>query len=172
VRLVKASLEPPQDLEAFLRELGKGERGFGGTPFAAGDETLPALLQRLVDMSQGRGLPPGQVAMTTFWLLDDEQVAGMSRLRHALNKALLQKGGHIGYYIRPSERGKGYGSAILRLTLEAARSLGIGRALVTTDSDNAASIAVIEGNGGVLEDERADGATGVPYRRYWIDLAG
>jgi predicted acetyltransferase len=40
--------------------------------------------------------------------------------------------------------------------------------LITTNSDNAPSIRVIETNGGVMEDERIDD-TGKPYRRYWIE---
>jgi predicted acetyltransferase len=172
MRLVKASPDPPDGLDEFLRELGEGERGFGGTPHAADAQSLGDFLTRLVAMSEGRGLRPEQVPMTTHWLLNDEgRIVGMSRLRHRLNEALLQKGGHIGYYIRPSERGKGHGSEILRLSLREASQIGIPRALVTTDSDNHASIRVIEGNAGVLEDERVDDA-GVPYRRYWIDLSG
>jgi predicted acetyltransferase len=92
----------------------------------------------------------------------------MSRLRHELNDVLLYHGGHIGYYVRAAVRGRGYGTVLLALTLAKGRTLGIERFLLTVDSDNAPSIRVIEGNGGLLEDERVDRETGRRFRRYWI----
>ena len=170
MRLVKASLEPPPGLEELLSQLGEGENGFVGTGQPANTESLGAYVQSLVDMANGINLRPDWVPMTTHWLLDDnERIIGVSRLRHSLTPSLLVDGGHIGYYVLPLERGKGYGTALLRLTLIEARRYGIERALLTVDSDNEPSIRVIERNGGVQEDERVD-ADGIPYRRYWIDL--
>jgi predicted acetyltransferase len=169
MRLVAASLDPPEGLEAFLIEVDRGETGFGGTDFAWGKEPLSDFLQRMIDRSEGRGLEPGWVPFTTYWLLDDAgAIAGMSRLRHDLTDELLFHGGHIGYYVRPSARGKRYGTAVLALTLAEGRKRGIDRFLLTVNSDNVPSIRVIEGNGGVLEDERVDRETGRLFRRYWI----
>jgi len=169
MRLVAASLDAPDGLEGFLIEVDKGETGFGGTDFAPGKESLADFLQRSIDRSEGRQLEPGWVPFTTYWLLDDAgTVVGISRLRHSLTDVLIHHGGHIGYYVRPAARGKRYGTAILRLTLEDGRKRGIQRFLLTVNSDNAPSIRVIEGNGGVLEDERVWAETGRPFRRYWI----
>lgn len=169
MKLVAASLEVPHGLEEFLFELGDGEHGFGGTAFASGQVTLDELLEALVGMAEGRGLAKSRVPMTTFWLVhEDGRMIGMSRLRHRLNDDLLNEGGHIGYYVRPGERRKGYGTALLALTLAEAKKLGVAEALVTADSDNPASISVIEANDGRLEDERRDGDR--PYRRYWIAI--
>ena len=148
------SLDPPEGLEAFLIELDRGETGFGGTDFAWGKEPLGDFLQRMIDRSNGVDLPAGWSPFTTYWLLDDDgAIAGMSRLRHELTDELLYHGGHIGYYVGPSARGKRYGTAVLALTLAEGRKRGIQRFLLTVNSD-APSIRVIEGNGGVLEDER------------------
>jgi predicted acetyltransferase len=169
MQLVAASLDAPDGLEAFLIEVGHGETGFGGTDFAPGKETLAVFLQRLIDRSEGRQLEPGWVPFTTYWLLDDNgDVVGISRLRHELNDQLLYHGGNIGYYVRPSARGRRYGSSILALTLAEGRKRGIERFLLTVDSDNMPSTRVIEGNGGVMEDERMHEETGQPFRRYWI----
>jgi predicted acetyltransferase len=169
MRLVAASLNAPEGLEAFLIEVDRGETGFGGTDFAPGSETLATFLQRMIDRSEGRGLEPGWVPFTTYWLLDDDSaVVGISRLRHELNDGLLYHGGHIGYYVRPSARRKGHGTSILALTLAEGRKRGIERFLLTVDSENVPSIRVIEANGGVIEDERIDKDTGRPFRRYWI----
>jgi predicted acetyltransferase len=59
---------------------------------------------------------------------------------------------------------------ILRLTLEEARRLDLGRVLLTCDSDNVASAKIIEKNGGGLQDQSASKRTGKLISRYWIDL--
>ncbi|HEX5368484.1 MAG TPA: GNAT family N-acetyltransferase [Dehalococcoidia bacterium] len=181
LRLVRASLEATAGLVELLREIGEGESGFSGErevvagPVATGALSagfdVEAVLRRLVDMAAGRNLPDGYVPMTTFWALDETgAVVGVSRLRHRLNDSLLLHGGHIGYYVARSERGKGYATEMLRQTLLEARGLGIERALLTVESDNAASIRVIEHNGGVLEDEVAGTTPGRLQRRYWIEV--
>ena len=89
---------------------------------------------------------------------------GFLNLRLRLNDYLLEKGGHIGYSIRPSERGKGYAKESLRQGLQVAKDKNIHRALVTCSIKNPASRAVILANGGQLEDIRHE------TERYWIDL--
>ena len=58
---------------------------------------------------------------------------------------------HIGYAIRPCQRGKGYGKALLRLLLPHGKEHGIDHALITVQNDNAASIRVALQNGGRIE---------------------
>ncbi len=99
----------------------------------------------------------------------DGRYIGRGSVRHALTAELSQYGGHISYEIRPSARGQGYGHQICRLLLDEARALGLVRALITCDDDNQASIRVIEGCGGVLEN-RIDTGRAAITRRYWIDL--
>ena len=65
---------------------------------------------------------------------------------------LLEEGGHIGYSIRPSERGKGYAKETLRQGLQVAKEKNIKKALVTCSVNNPASRAVILANGGIFED--------------------
>ena len=92
------------------------------------------------------------------------QALGFLNLRLRLNDYLLEKGGHIGYSIRPSERGKGYAKESLRQGLQIAKKKNIKRALVTCSTENPASRAVILANGGVYEDNRNG------TERYWIEL--
>ena len=79
-------------------------------------------------------------------------------------------GGHIGYDTRPSFRGRGIGTLMLRAALPIARELGIGRALLTVNENNPASIKIIEKNGGVLMDRKPQTDNGVFKRYYWINL--
>ena len=94
----------------------------------------------------------------------DGQAVGFLNLRLRLNDYLLEVGGHIGYSIRPSERGKGYAKESLCQGLQVAREKNIKRALVTCSTENPASQAVILANGGVYEDVRNG------TERYWIDV--
>lgn len=128
------------------------------------------MLSRLEGFSRGVGLPDGFVRNSTYWLLrGDRKVLGALNLRHSLNDFFLNFGGQIGYGIRPTERGKGYGKEILRLGLVEAKKLGLERVLVCCFSDNIASARVIEANGGVLEDKRE--CEGKKIYRYWIDIS-
>jgi predicted acetyltransferase len=106
---------------------------------------------------------------TNLWWVDGpegaEEYVGRMSIRHRLNDGLLELGGHIGYDVRRSRRRRGHATAMLREALPVARRLGIGKALVTCDSDNVASRRVIEANGGVLEDQRGD------KLRFWVPTA-
>ncbi len=78
--------------------------------------------------------------------------------------------GHIGYAVLPEFRNRSYATQILRASVRFAHDeLGLDRVLVTCDDDNAASIRVIEKNGGVFADTYQDATLSRPKRRYWID---
>jgi predicted acetyltransferase len=99
----------------------------------------------------------------------DDELVGRITIRHELNDALRVVGGHIGYDTVPSFRGRGVATEMLHQALPVARSLGLGRVLITCDDTNAASIRVIERNGGSLHETRALGENGPVKRYYWID---
>lgn len=120
-------------------------------------EVYIALLRRL-----GREPVEPHVPSDYWWIVDDGTVIGFLAIRHRLNDYLLERGGHIGYSIRPSRRRQGHASRAVGLALARCRELNIDRVLITCDDDNASSAGTIEKNGGVMEDVR-DGV-----RRYWI----
>ena len=127
-------------------------------------------LQRFSDMERGINTP-NLVPASSFWLIDDGEYVGSLNLRHELNDHLLHVGGHIGYDIRPSKRGEGYGKEILRLGLEMARERGLRRVLITCDETNIGSKKIIEANGGVFENAVTQEGSPVKKLRYWIDIA-
>ena len=113
----------------------------------------------------GIGLPENRVPSIQFVLFDDSGHAlGFLNLRLRLNEGLLNYAGHIGYSIRPSERGKGYAKEALHQGLQVAKEKNIHRALVTCSTENPASRAVILANGGQFEDVRNG------TERYWIEV--
>ncbi|MCB1254343.1 MAG: GNAT family N-acetyltransferase [Austwickia sp.] len=121
-----------------------------------------AAMRARIDRSFAASL--GFVPDSKLWIVRGDDFLGSLSLRHELNDWLLREGGHIGYSVRPSERRRGVATEALRQGLERACDLGIDRALVTCDDDNAASAATIERNGGRLE-KVVDGK-----RRYWVEL--
>jgi predicted acetyltransferase len=128
-----------------------------------------AYVESLAGQRDPKNLSPNRVPTSTFWLvLDDRRVVGTSRLRRWLVPHLEKEGGHIGYDIRPSERRKGYGTALLALTLVEARRLGLRKVVVTCDTDNVASARVIEKNGGQYEGHSISDRTGKQVSRYRI----
>jgi predicted acetyltransferase len=124
-----------------------------------------------VEEDRGGDWLDNRVPQSYYWYVKDGRIVGRIRLRHRLNDRLEQKGGHIGYDVRPSEWGKGHATRMLLQVLDIARVEGFQRVLLTCDEENVASARVIEKCGGVLQDTIVSPKSGKPHRRYWIDLA-
>lgn len=129
---------------------------------------FPEYVHRLQGWPNGVNLPAGFVPGSFYVGVANGIVVGRLSLRSQLNALLAQVGGHIGYGVRRSARGRGYATEMLRRSLPICAQLGIGRALVTCDVGNLASIKVIERCGGILEGVTCDPALEIQKRRYWI----
>lgn len=133
-------------------------------------DAVPAYIDRIV--AQQFEESAQRVPESVYWLVDPDTDHFLGRLsiRHRLNPRLEQLGGNIGYEIRPSARGRGYGRLILQLGLEQARAVGLTRALLTCDATNLLSQRVIRANGGVLQDQITVLERPNPVMRWWITL--
>lgn len=143
--------------------------GFSTFGFEAQQLREPAVFDRWLEreIQQRTEGQDGFVPATVWWIVDDSnpaEVLGSIQLRHELNDLLLAEGGHIGYGVRPSARGKGVATAALELGLHEAQDQGITRVLLVCEADNAMSRRTILSAGGVLEN--ASGS----YERYWVHL--
>jgi predicted acetyltransferase len=169
VALVKPALELKDAYLSFYQEwMDSGE---DVVPWVVSiDPTdFPGMLQTLLANEKGEHLPEGWVPDSTFWLVaENERIVGAVNIRHALTEKLMNSGGHIGYGIRPSERGKGYATKLLALALEEARLLGIHKALVVCNESNIASERTIIRNGGVQDSSFVE-ENGNVIKRYWIE---
>jgi predicted acetyltransferase len=162
VRLVKLTPE----LEPALREM-RADYEAAGEPYHAEVAREFDRFLKLFQAAEEGAVAKGFVPWTTYWLLrDDGVMLGGIRLRHRLSERLWQDGGHIGYDIRPSERGKGYATKMLALVLEKARERGMPWVLLTVDPSNVASIHVMEKNGA----HKIGKASESGYYQYRIDL--
>lgn len=162
--LKELSLNDSKDIYEMIQEIGPGENGFGNSGYHVEYNSFSDYLLKHHKISNGIDLHSEYVPQTMFWFYVNHRPVGIGKLRHYLNDALMKKGGHIGYAIRPSERGKGYGNLILKELLKKAKEIGVEKALLTVDEKNIYSRRVIENNNGVLENIVEDSC------RYWINL--
>ncbi|MCH1883623.1 GNAT family N-acetyltransferase [Agrococcus sp. ARC_14] len=175
IRLVEPSPALHASWLASMQEFGGAVlHGYSTFRFEVEELAVAAGFERWLErerLQNERGID-GFVPATAWWIVDDAApgtVLGSIHLRHELNEWLLAEGGHIGYGVRPSARGRGVATAALLLVLERARAMGIERVLLCCESDNPASRATIVAAGGVLEDVRESAEHG-RYERYWIAL--
>jgi len=174
VHPINIQLVPPTERcrESFLRGLREFRRE--GLPWWVGGDLEMAEedFAAFVAKKLGEASPRSGTALpkTHLWALSGEAFVGRISIFHALNEALRVEGGHIGYDTVPSFRGRGVATQMLRQALPAARGLGLTAVLLTCDDTNAASIRVIERNGGVLQETRALHAGMAPKRYYTVDL--
>lgn len=129
-------------------------------------------LRKVEQESDSLNTPVGKVPASTYFLIrtSDNKIIGMVNIRHKLNEFLLKEGGHVGYSIRPTERRNGFGTLILKLSLQKCMELKIDKVLVTCDKINTASAKVIQNNGGVLENEFYSETYSEIVQRYWIEM--
>jgi predicted acetyltransferase len=133
-------------------------------------DTFDSDIKKLKNFREGRDLPEGWVPASVYWLISENnnRIIGVVTIRHDLAGYLHFRGGHISYYIRPSERKKGYATKLLSLALEKSRELKLDKVMITCAKDNVGSAKTIQKNGGVLHSE--DVEEGEVFQRYWIKI--
>ena len=112
------------------------------------DEYMEKVLPALISYEHPVNMPDWFVPETYYYLWDGDRLIGEFRIRHHLTEALRNGAGHIGYSIRKDARGKGYGTAGLKLTLQKARSIVPEKEIyLRVNKDNTASQKVMLKNG-------------------------
>ena len=165
MELRRPSLEDKEAILEMMAEFEQAQSPHDGGFWDAENFVYEEWLEENLQAEAGLNIPENWVPAIQLVSFDVAgQALGFLNLRLRLNDYLLENGGHVGYSIRPSERGKGYAKESLRQGLQVAKEKNIKKALVTCSTENPASRAVIVTNGGLFEDVR----NGV--ERYWIDL--
>ena len=158
IELKPLSSSDGQETYNMLQEIPADENAYFNSVHGISYEEYKAWLVQEEENAQKTELEDGwKVPQSTYWLYVDGKPVGQGRIRHFLTDALREAGGNIGYAIRPTARGKGYGTILLRELMKEAAAKGIHRALVTVRNGNEASVRVALKNGGKIErvtDER------------------
>lgn len=149
VYLKKLSQTESQEIYQMLQEIALNDNGFHNKVYGMSLEQFDEWLAKECAMENGE-IEDWMVPQTSYWMYDDEKTVGYGRFRHYLNESLRETGGHIGYAIRKTERGKGYGNQILGLLLEECRKQGLCEVQICANADNIPSNKVIQNNGRVL----------------------
>ena len=176
IKLVAPQIEYADEIWAFRQEIfdfdANNEDRFAGCLSLDSCESAEAWiriceLRKSIATCHQVGTPvPSNMYLAVR--VNDNRIVGIIDLRHHIDHPILSTwGGHCGYSVRPSERGKGYAKEMLRLNIENARKMGIERLLVTCSDMNTASEKTIIANGGVYENSITVGDC--LMKRYWIN---
>lgn len=146
------AIQPTEGQAIFdmILEIDEGENGFVNSLKAKDRAEFDQLILKNYEYSQGIQLAKNHVPQTIYFLYINGYPVGYGKLRHYLNDLLKVHAGHVGYSIRPSERGKGYGSLILSEIIKKANEMNIEEVLLTCYEVNSTSRKVIEHNRGQL----------------------
>lgn len=169
VKLVYPDISHMMLMEKYLQETFEyGELFINGDGGCHTYQNYTQWLKKEKQNHLGINLDDGRVPGTTYFYIDNDQIIGTINIRHCLNDFLLKKGGHIGYSILPSQRQKGYATAMLKEAIEICKKWDIYPILITCNKNNIASRKTIEKCGGKLENEYYDENNKETILRFWI----
>ena len=135
------------------------------------EEWKDTLFQTFADRARGINLPEGYYPSIMLWAQRDGRFIGAVNIRTEQDEDLLRYGGTYGYFVRTSERCRGFGVALGLMGLEAARRLGVSPIAITLQESNEASCRLAQHLPySRVEFYEAD-VDGIvqPVRRYWFD---
>jgi len=163
-------------IQEFI-EHGSPINGAGGLDRYLRESTYAAWLSKVRSDIDLANVPEDRAPGYTYFYVRESteasfesgEIVGMINIRLALvNDFLREKGGHIGYSVRPTQRRKGYGTRMLREALAFCRTIGLRDFVLTCNKSNPASAGVIINCGGVLESEFYSAFFGEVIQRYRI----
>jgi len=126
-----------------------GETSISGSyKFDMNRHTYAEWLQILRDsLSEETANPKFGVSETYFAVNEENEIVGIINFRHDITP-FYSNSGHIGYSVRPTQRGKGYATEMLKAVLDKAREVGLREVKLVCKQSNIASAKVIMKNGG------------------------
>ncbi len=138
----------------FQRSIPEDENGFLNEYHGISREDFDEVLDTMTAQIRGEKLAAGYVPQTVYYLWEDDEIVGTFHFRHYLCKSLIEGAGHIGYYISPEYRGKGYGTRGLRLLLDKIMErVREDEIYLRVRRNNPASLRVMLNNGGYIHHE-------------------
>lgn len=163
IYLKKLTAQDDRDIYEMLQEIPADENGFMNSANGKTFDEYKEWLKRSFECAKQTDIVDcWKVPETVFWLYDGGHPVGFGKIRHFLTDALRAAGGNVGYAIRPTERGKGYGNEIVELLISEAQKMGVGEILLTVHADNEVSLkAALNAGGKIIKTENS---------RYYIEF--
>ena len=142
-------LSPSDDLEGYemLQRIGEMENDFSNPVHGKSFEDYQAWLAQQDAWSREENLPKGYTGQTCFWLMYNNTIVGLGKIRHCLTEHSRLEGGNIGIAIDPIQRGKGLATHFIPLLLKRAKEMKIGEILITVKKYNYPSKNAFQANG-------------------------
>ncbi|WP_394130510.1 GNAT family N-acetyltransferase [Shewanella maritima] len=151
MQLITPSIDYQQSYLNYISELGDEERY--PFPLDFDHQDFPSMLARIDKFAKGEALAEGAVPSSTLWLIEAGEIIGVTNIRHFLSPQIAHCGGHIGMSIRPSYRGKGLGSTLMKLSINYLKAMDVKHIYVHCYQSNQASAQMIIANGGQLHSQ-------------------
>ena len=130
----------------LLKNIGLHENDFTNPVHDMSFDEFKIWLKQQDAWSREEQLPEGYVGQTCFWLMADNVIVGLGKIRHGLTDYSRKEGGNIGIAIDPNQRGKGLATKFISLLLTKAQEMNIGEVLITVKKYNYPSKVAFEKN--------------------------
>lgn len=153
--LKAANLEDIKKEYNAILQIPQEENGYTN-PFSGKsyDEFKNVGLPRIIQKSQGIGMPEGYSPEILYFLWNNDEIVGLFKLRTRLTDGLKKGSGHVGYGILKKYRGKGYATEGLRLLIEICKDIiKEDEIFLSVNKNNIASLKAQQKNGAYIAEE-------------------